>query len=146
MRASNTITVCGNLTADPELTATASEIPKLRLRLAVNGRTWSAATSSWEDRHDGVFTVVCWRDMARNVDRSVRKGDRVVVTGRLVHREFQAGEGESAETRSVTEIDADEIAPSLRFDIWTRASRPRSSAPHPAASADADGADVTAAA
>jgi single-strand DNA-binding protein len=143
MPAPNTITVCGNLTADPELTATSSEIPKLRLRLAVSGRAWSAATSSWADRHDGFFTVVCWRDLARNAHRSVRKGDRVVVTGRLVHREFQVGEGESAETRAVTEIDADEVAPSLRFDIWTRAARPHATAPHPAAAADADATDAT---
>jgi len=57
---------------------------------------------------------------------SLAKGDRVIVVGRLKTRSWETPEGEK---RSVTEIDADEVAPSLR---WATAKPQRTS---PSASA-----------
>ena len=50
--------------------------------------------------------------MAENVGESLSKGARVVVTGRLEQRSWETEQGEK---RSVVEIVADEIGPSLRF-------------------------------
>jgi single-strand DNA-binding protein len=50
--------------------------------------------------------------MAENVAESIGKGTRVVVTGRLEQRSWETDAGEK---RSVVEIVADEIAPSLRW-------------------------------
>ena len=50
--------------------------------------------------------------MAENAAESLTKGMRVVVTGRLEQRSWETQEGEK---RTVVEIAADEIGPSLRW-------------------------------
>ncbi|MEE8600359.1 single-stranded DNA-binding protein [Euzebya tangerina] len=123
MTTPNTITVAGNLTADPDYRVTSGEIPLVRIRMAVSRRTYNKANDSWDDRHDGFFTVVCWREMARHASASLRKGDRVVVSGRLIHREYEVtpdGDDGPPQTRSVVEIEADEIGGSLRWSSWAR--------------------------
>ena len=51
-------------------------------------------------------------DLAENVSASLRKGARVMVTGRLEQRSWETDQGEK---RSVVEVVADEIGPSLRW-------------------------------
>ncbi len=121
MSAPNFITVAGNLTADPEVRRTSAEIPFTKLRVAVSRRILTAETGVWEDRHDGYFSVTCWRDMARYAGLSLRKGDRVVITGRLTRRQFEARTADGgSESRHVVEIEADEIGASLRWNAWSR--------------------------
>jgi len=107
----NAITVVGNLTRDPELRYTPSGASKATLGMAVN-RSWrNQQSNEWEEQ-TSFFNVVCWRDLAENVSSSLHKGMRVVVTGRLEQRSWETEQGEK---RSVVEIVADEVGPSLRF-------------------------------
>jgi len=112
----NNIVVIGNLTDDPELRFTPQGVAVANCRVAVNARVRNSQTNEWEDRLDGYFTVNIWRDHAENVAESLGRGARVVVMGRLKSRSYEDKEGQ---TRWVTEIEADEIAPSLK---WARAS------------------------
>jgi single-strand DNA-binding protein len=112
MATDNVITLVGNLTDDPELRFTPSGVAVASVRMAVNRRTRNQQTNEWEDRLDGYFTVNVWRDHAENVAESLSRGTRVLVTGRLTSRSYQDKEGQ---TRWVTEIEADEICPSLRW-------------------------------
>lgn len=142
MSAPNFITVAGNLTADPEMRMTASEISFARIRIAVSRRILVADTGRWEDRQDGFFTVTCWRDMARHAHASLKKGDRVVVSGRLIRRQFEVKTEEGTETRHVTEIEAEEIGASLRWGPWARMeTRPLTADPGPDADTDDRAAD-----
>lgn len=117
----NTITVTGNLTTDPEIRRTANDVPYCKLRVAVNRRVLNADTDKWEDRTDGFFNVTAWRDLAEHIRRTLRKGDRVTVTGRMMRRQYEAvvGEGQT-ETRHVHEIDADDVGASMRWQSWAR--------------------------
>ena len=108
----NTITIIGNLTDDPELRYTPAGVPVANCRVAVNRRTFNRESNSWDDRLDGYFTVNVWRGYAENAAESLRRGTRVMVTGRLISRSYEDKEGQ---TRWVTEIEADEICPSLRW-------------------------------
>ncbi|MPZ87056.1 MAG: single-stranded DNA-binding protein [Nitriliruptorales bacterium] len=112
MATDNMITIVGNLTDDPELRFTPNGVAVANVRVAVNRRIRNSQTNEWEDRLDGYFTVNVWRDYAENVAESLRRGTRVLVTGRLISRSYQDKEGQ---TRWVTEIEADEICPSLRW-------------------------------
>lgn len=109
--ADNTITVVGNLTRDPELRFTQAGRARAVLGIAVNRRWMNRQTNDWEEQVS-FFNVVCWAEMAENVSESLAKGNRVVVNGRLEQRSWDTPEGEQ---RNVTEIVADEIAPSLRW-------------------------------
>jgi single-stranded DNA-binding protein len=53
-----------------------------------------------------------WRDQAENVAESVAKGNRVIVNGRLKSRAWETPDGDK---RSIVEIDADEVGPSLKW-------------------------------
>ena len=62
---------------------------------------------------------------------SLGKGNRAIVVGRLRTRSFETSEGEK---RTVAEIDADDIAPSLRWAIAKpeRATHTRANGERPA--------------
>jgi len=107
----NVITVVGNLTRDPELTYTPSGTAVAKLGIAVNRRKKNKATDEWED-DVSFFNITAWQDLAEHIVDSLPKGARVVVTGRLEQRSWENDEGEK---RSVVEIVADEVAPSLRW-------------------------------
>jgi single-strand DNA-binding protein len=111
---SNFITFIGNLTEDPELRFTSGGTGVATLRVASNRRF---TDKSGQQQEETTFlNVNCWRDLAENAAESLSKGDRVIVIGRVKVRSYENKEGQ---TVWVTEIEADEIAPSLR---WARAS------------------------
>lgn len=112
----NVITLVGNLTDDPELRYTPAGVAVANMRVAVNRRRFNREANSWDDQLDGYFRVNVWRDLAENVAESLRRGTRVLVSGRLISRSYEDKEGQ---TRWVTEIEADEVCPSLR---WATAS------------------------
>ncbi len=109
--ADNTITVVGNLTRDPEIRYTASGQANARLGIAVSRRWQNRQTQEWEER-TSFFNIVAWGDMAENISDTLAKGNRVLVNGRLEQRSWETEQGEK---RSVVEIVADEIGPSLRW-------------------------------
>ncbi|MFI5035700.1 MAG: single-stranded DNA-binding protein [Acidimicrobiales bacterium] len=134
----NAITVVGNVTRDPELKFLNSGQAAVRLSVAVNRRWMNRQTQEWEERVS-YFEIAGYGQMAENAANSIVKGTRVVVTGRLEQRSWET---EAGEKRSIVEINADEIAPSLRFAtaVVTKTPRPegssfggeRPSAPRPA--------------
>ncbi len=86
-------------------------ISKVTFGVAVN-RSWrNQQTQEWEEQ-TSFFNVVAWRQLAENVSASLTKGSRVVVSGRLEQRSWET---ESGEKRSIVEVVADDVAPSLRF-------------------------------
>jgi single-strand DNA-binding protein len=67
-------------------------------------------------RGDELFRITCWRQLAENVTETLSKGTRAIVVGRLRLRSWETPEGDK---RSVVEVEADEIAPSLKFATAT---------------------------
>ena len=114
-----TTIICGNLTDNPELKFTQGGTAVATVRVAVTPRVRNGDT--WKDGETSFFRVNLWRQLAENATESLAKGDRVIVVGRLKTRSWETPEGEK---RSVTEIDADEVAPSLR---WATAKPQRTS-------------------
>jgi single-strand DNA-binding protein len=112
---SSNVTVVGNLTRDPELRYTPNGAPVATFGVAVNRRWQNRDSQQWEESVS-FFNVTCWRDLAQNVSESLEKGSRVLVTGRLEQRSWETQNGER---RSVVEIVADEVGPSLRWATAT---------------------------
>lgn len=107
----NTVTLVGNLTRDPELRFTPSGQPIANLGMAVN-RMWTDRVSNERKEATSFFNVVAWGSLGENAAECLAKGDRVVVTGRLEQRSWETQDGDK---RSVVEVVADEIGPSLRW-------------------------------
>ena len=102
--------ITGNLTDDPEIRFTNGGAPVANLRVAVTARIKDGDT--WKDGDTFYFRVTVWRTLAEHVADSLSKGDRVIVTGRLRTRTWETTEGES---RTVVELDAEDIGPSLKW-------------------------------
>ena len=105
----NSITLIGNLTRDPELRFTTGGRGVASFGLAVNRRYQQ--NGEWQEQ-TSFFNVVCWGDLGENAATSLTKGARAIVTGRLEQRSWETAEGEK---RSVVEVIADEVGPSLRW-------------------------------
>jgi single-strand DNA-binding protein len=73
------VSFAGNLTDDPEVRYTEAGIARAMFRVAVSGRPEQEAS---------FFTVIVWRDQAENAAKSLAKGSRVVVVGRLQQRSW----------------------------------------------------------
>jgi single-strand DNA-binding protein len=97
------VSFAGNLTDDPEVRHTDSGIARTVFRVAVSGR---------REQEASFFTVIIWRDQAEHAAQSLSKGSRVVVVGRLQQRDWTAEDGSA---RSVVEVVAEELGPSLRW-------------------------------
>ena len=111
MATDNAIIVVGNLTDDPELRFTPQGVAVANFRIAVSRRVKDEG-GNWKDGDTSFFKVNCWRQLAENVAESLTRGSRTMVAGRLRMRQWETQEGEK---RSVVEIEADEVGPSLKW-------------------------------
>jgi single-strand DNA-binding protein len=119
--ADNTITIVGNVTRDPELKFLNSGQAALKLSVAVNRRWQNRQTQEWEERVS-YFEVVGYGSLAENAANSLSKGSRVIVNGRLEQRSWET---ENGDKRSIVEINADEIGPSLKWATAAVTKTPR---------------------
>lgn len=109
----NSITLVGNLTAEPELRFTSQGDAVVNFRIASNERY--QRNGETHERTEYV-KIVAWNGLAENVAASCNKGTRVVIEGKLQQREAPAKE-EGGDTRWFTEVVADQVAVSLQ---WAR--------------------------
>jgi single-strand DNA-binding protein len=107
--ADNSVTLVGNITRDPELRFTNGGRAVASFGLAVNRRY--QVNGEWQEQVS-YFNVTAWGQLGENAAQSLGKGSRAIVAGRLEQRQYETRDGEQ---RSVVEIVADEIGPSLRW-------------------------------
>jgi single-strand DNA-binding protein len=105
----NSITLVGNLTRDPELRYTTGGRGVASFGLAVSRRY--QVNNEWQEQ-TSFFNVVAWAQLGENVAATLTKGSRAIVSGRLEQRSYETSEGEK---RSVVEVIADDVGPSLRW-------------------------------
>ena len=125
----STITVRGWLGADVQLRAAAG-VPVASFRLACTPRRFNRRTETWSDGLTQWYTVSAWRGLADNCATSLRRGDPVVVHGRLESRTYVNANG--VEVLSL-EIDALHVGHDLSrgTTVFTRAPRSESETPAP---------------
>lgn len=81
--------ITGNVGGDVDFRSTKVSLATFRLactpRIRKNG-DWVDGDTTW-------LTVTCWRNLAENVATSVKKGDAVVVVGKLRTSNFRRDDG-----------------------------------------------------
>ena len=85
------ITIRGWLGADVTLREV-GEVPVASFRLACTPRRFNRRTETWSDGLTQWYTVNVWRALAHNCAASLRRGDPVVVHGRLETRTYVNGD------------------------------------------------------
>ena len=116
MAGETTITIRGNLTADPEKRVTQNGLSVVNFTVASTPRTFDRASKEWKDGDSLFLRCTVWRDLAEHVAASLTKGTRVVVVGRLVQRSYETKEGEK---RTAWQVEADEVG--VLMDKFARA-------------------------
>lgn len=112
MAGETVITVIGNLTADPELRFTPSGSAVANFTIASTPRTFDRQTNEWKDGDTLFLRASIWKEAAENASETLTKGMRIIAQGRLKSRSYETKEGEK---RNVTELEVDEIGPSLKY-------------------------------
>ena len=99
------VSLTGYVATQPSFWTTSSGAPKVTMRVAWTPRYTDRNTGEWTDGHTSYVTVICWRKLADNVALCVRKGDPVVVKGRLSIRPYE----KDGMPRIVVEVDASSV-------------------------------------
>lgn len=102
--------LAGYVTSTPTFKELASGTATATVRVAYTPRWLNRETGEWSDGPTSFVNVLCWRALADNVAMSLRKGEPVLVMGRLRVRRFQDKEGMQ---RTVVEIDANSVGHDL---------------------------------
>jgi single-strand DNA-binding protein len=97
----NKVYLIGNLTRDPELSETSSNVPFCRFAIAVN----RPFANSEGNREVDYFNIIVWRGLAENCGRFLKKGSKVAVVGSIQNRTYEV---EGAK-RTATDIVASEV-------------------------------------
>jgi single-strand DNA-binding protein len=108
---SSTVTVEGNLTADPRLNTTSTGKAVANLRIAVSSRRKNR-DGEYADTQPVFYDVTVWGPVAENVAASVPAGDRVIVSGSSYVDSYRDATGEP---RTKHVLDAEAIGVSLRY-------------------------------
>ena len=120
MSQDNTITVRGYVTAEPKMRQrTAEQVPVATIRVGSTPRKLNRETGEWQDGETSYYTVTCWRRLAENVHGSLRKGDMVIVRGKVSTRSWL---DDQQRVRMEVQIEADSVGHDLAFG-WSRFNR-----------------------
>ena len=95
----NRVILAGNLTRDPELRFTNDGVPVCAFGLAVN------RVRSRNEEVD-FFDISAWRELGETVANYKKKGDPILVEGRLQYRTWEAQDGSK---RSKVDVVADTV-------------------------------------
>jgi single-strand DNA-binding protein len=107
----DTITITGLVATDPRHLMTAEALPITSFRLASTQRRFDRASSKWVDGETNWYTVTAFRQLALNSNLSVKKGDRVVVSGKVRVRSWESGE----KNGTTVEVEAEALGHDLLF-------------------------------
>ena len=105
----NQVVLVGNLTDDLELRYTQSRLAVANFTVAVSHQ--ERHNGRWQDVTGGFFRCTAWRQTADNAAQSFRKGSRVMVSGRLVQRTFEA----DGQRRTTVEIQVQHLAADVQY-------------------------------
>jgi single-strand DNA-binding protein len=98
---SDNITLTGVVATIPRVLTTQEGLAITSFRLASSQRRFDRAQEKWVDGDTNWYSVTTFRQLAANAAISVKKGERVIVTGRLRIRDWAAGE------RAGTNVDVE---------------------------------------
>jgi single-strand DNA-binding protein len=104
------VDLAGFVASEPSFKRLENGTSTAKLRVAYTERRFSRESGEWADGPTSFVTVLCWRTLADNVAISLRKGEPVVVRGRLRVREYS---GKDGSPRIAVEVDASSVGHDL---------------------------------
>jgi len=108
----NEAQVCltGYVATQPVTKTVKSGATNVSMRVAWTPRKQDRVSGEWVDGNTSYVTVICWRKLATNAAICVRKGDPVIVKGRLSIRPYEDKQGAQ---RIAVEVEANSVGHDL---------------------------------
>lgn len=100
----------GFVATEPKFKKVADDVSYAKVRVAYTTRRLVRETGEWVDGTTTFVNVQCWRGLADNVTKSLRKGEPVLVVGRLHIRSYNDAEGRP---RTTAEVEATAVGHDL---------------------------------
>lgn len=110
---STLVSIVGTVATPPRRVGPGGKTPFCTFRVASNERRYDREKNQWVDGETNWFTINAFRSLAENAVGSLRKGDRVVVNGRLRIKSWNTDEKSGISV----EIDADALGHDLRWGV-----------------------------
>ena len=107
------ICVVGTIATDPRFSRTGSRAALCSFRIASHDRRFDREQGQWVDGEVNWLTVSAFRGLAEHAHASFSKGDRIIVSGRLKIRKWEAGE----QTGTTVEVEAEALGHDLRWGV-----------------------------
>lgn len=130
----DSITVRGFVATEIKTSTTPGGVATANFRLGSTGRRFDRSANAWVDGTTNWFTVQGYRQLAGNMGCSIKKGQRVIVVGRLKMRSWE----KDGRVYHVAEIDAESVGHDL---MWGAAHYTRNAGNGPVPGQDAAAAD-----
>ncbi|WP_353111252.1 single-stranded DNA-binding protein [Microbacterium sp.] len=132
----DTVTILGNVAAEPVRNTTGRGDAVINFRLASPQRRYDPRSSTWVEGETNWYDVSAFRQLADHAKSSLRIGDPVIVTGRLRVRRWES----NGKRGTAVEIEADAIGHDLRRGTaaFTKPYRAGQNAEAPASERSAD--------
>lgn len=111
MSMSDNITVRGFVATEITSSTTPGGVATAKFRIGSTERRYDRATSAWVDGNTNWFTVQGYRQLAGNIGCSIKKGQRVIVVGRLKLRSWE----KDGRIYHAVEIDAESVGHDLMW-------------------------------
>lgn len=113
-----TTTVVGLVATTPRHLVTQDGLPITSFRMACAYRKFDVAQNKWVDGQTNWYTITAFKQLAINIVGSIAKGERVMVSGKLLVRDWDNGE----HAGTSVEIEAEAIGHDLRYGtaVFTR--------------------------
>ena len=111
----DTISLTGLVATTPKHVVTGTGLSVTSFRFASTQRRYDRAEQKWVDGDTNWYTVATFRQLATNVNASLQKGQRVIVTGRLRVRDWATDDKRGTNV----EIDADAVGHDLSWGTTT---------------------------
>ncbi len=102
-RSVNQVTLLGRLTKDPELRQTPNGQSVASFSIALN-RSYKGGDGEWKEEVDFIDVVV-WAALAERAEKYLKRGQRVLVSGRLSQRSWE----QDGQKRSKVEVVANDL-------------------------------------
>jgi single-strand DNA-binding protein len=103
------VSMTGYVATQPRYRMIGNGASVVSMRVAWTPRYIDRGTGEWVDGNTSYLTVSCWRKLAENVAMCLRKGDPVVVKGRLSVRSFE----KDGMPRTEVDVDASSVGHDL---------------------------------
>ena len=108
---SDNITVRGFVATEIKSSTTPGGVATASFRMGSTERRFDRSANSWVDGNTNWFTVQGYRQLAGNMGCSIKKGQRIIVVGRLKMRSWE----KDGRVYHVAEIDAESVGHDLMW-------------------------------